>query len=173
MLADPGPVYFILHVPKTAGQTIQQHLADHCAPGMFWGPHQAPRLQALSGRRYKPGSLPGAAQIRAVFDHNLGRSLEKFFPEREIRRVVLLRDPISLQLSLYNHRMMLHLTRGLGIYGFDLHLKALPRDFVAHRLLALAGDPVAAADGDDRPTEIFGVEPGAFAILVCRIAYRL
>ena len=136
MLADPGPVYFILHIPKTAGQTIQQHLADHCAPGMFWGPHQAPRLQALSGRRYKPGSLPGAAQIRAVFGHNLGRSLEKFFPEREIRRVVLLRDPISLQLSLYNHRMMLHLTRGLGIYGFDLHLKALPRDFVAHRLLA-------------------------------------
>jgi len=137
MQGDPSsPVYFILHIPKTAGQTIQQHLADHCAPGVFWGPHQAPRLQALSGRRYKPGGLPGAAQIRAVFGHNLGRSLEKCFPEREIRRVVLLRDPVSLHLSLYNHRMMLHLTKGLGTYSFDLHLKAQPRDFIAHRLLA-------------------------------------
>jgi len=137
MQADPSsPVYFILHIPKTAGQTIQQHLADHCAPGVFWGPHQAPRLQALSGRRYNPCRLPGATRIRAVFGHNLGRSLEKYFPDREIRRVVLLRDPISLQLSLYNHRMMLHLTKGLGTYSFDLHLKALPRDFIAHRLLA-------------------------------------
>ena len=136
MQADPGPsVYFILHIPKTAGQTIQQHLANHCAPGVFWGPHQAPRLQALSGPRYDPGSLPEAPHLRAVFGHNLGRSLEKYFPEREIRRVVLLRDPISLQLSLYNHRMMLHLTKGLGTYSFDLHLKALPRDFIAHRLL--------------------------------------
>jgi hypothetical protein len=59
-----------------------------------------------------------------------------YFPDRETRRVVLLRDPISLHLSLYNHRMMLHLAKGLRTYSFDLHLKALPRDFVAHRLLA-------------------------------------
>jgi tetratricopeptide (TPR) repeat protein len=136
MQADPKtPVYFILHIPKTAGQTIQQHLAEHCAPGVFWGPHQAPRLQALSGRRYHPQSLPGAQRIRAVFGHNLSRSLEKYFPDREIRRAVLLRDPISLHLSLYNHRMMLHLTKGLGTYSFDLHLRALPRNFIAHRLL--------------------------------------
>jgi tetratricopeptide (TPR) repeat protein len=130
------PVYFILHIPKAAGQTIQHHMADHCAPGMFWGPHQAPRLQALSGPRYDPGNLPEAARLRAVFGHNLGRSLERYFLGREIRRVVLLRDPISLHLSLYNHRMMVHLTKGLGTYSFDLHRKALPRDFIAHRLLA-------------------------------------
>jgi hypothetical protein len=35
--ADRGaPVYFLLHIPKTAGQTIQVHLAAHCAPGVFW-----------------------------------------------------------------------------------------------------------------------------------------
>ena len=137
MQADPNsPVYFILHIPKTAGQTIQHHLADHCPPGVFWGPHQAPRLQTLSGRRYDPASLPEAPRIRAVFGHNLGRSLEKYFPDREIRRVILLRDPISLHLSLYNHRMMVHRAKGLGTYSFDLHLKALPRDFIAHRILA-------------------------------------
>src|SRR6516162_3720114 len=41
---------------------------------------------------------------------------------------------------------------------------AAPRLCRAPSSRALAGDPVAAADGDDRPTEIFGVEPGAFAI---------
>ena len=137
MQAEPSsPVYFILHIPKTAGQTIQHHMADHCAPGVFWGPQQAPRLQALSGRRYDPDSLPEAPRVRTIFGHNLGRSLEKYFLGREIRRVVLLRDPISLQLSLYNHRMMVHLTKGLGTYSFDLHLKAQPRDFIAHRFLA-------------------------------------
>src|SRR6516225_3607028 len=137
MQADPSfHVYFILHIPKAAGQTIQHHMADHCAPGVFWGPHQAPRLQALSGRRYDPDSLPEASRMRVVFGHNLGRSLEKYFLGRAIRRVVLLRDPISLQLLLYNHRMMVHLTKGLGTYNFDLHLKVLPRDFIAHRFLA-------------------------------------
>jgi tetratricopeptide (TPR) repeat protein len=137
MQAYPGaPVYFILHIPKTAGQTIQHHLADHCPPGVLWGPHQAPRLQAFSGRRYDPDSFPEAARIRAVFGHNLGRSLEKHFPNREIRRVVLLRDPVGLQISLYNHRMMVNRTKASGTYNFALHLKALPRDFIAHRLLA-------------------------------------
>jgi tetratricopeptide (TPR) repeat protein len=131
-----SPVYFILHIPKTAGQTIQHHLADHCAPGAFWGPHQAPRLQAFSGRRYDPGRFPEAARIRAVLGHNLGRSLEKHFPNREIRRVVLFRDPIGLQISLYNHRMMVNRTKASGTYNFALHLMALPRDFIAHRLLA-------------------------------------
>jgi tetratricopeptide (TPR) repeat protein len=128
-------VYFILHIPKTAGQTIQLHLAEHCAPGVFWGPHQAPRLQAFAGRRYSPVSLPEAQRIRAVSGHNLGRSLEKHFLNREIRRVALLRDPISLQISLYNHRMMVNQTKAAGTYNFALHLKALPRDFIAHHLL--------------------------------------
>src|SRR6185312_6410230 len=30
------PVYFLLHVPKTAGKSIQHHLIARCAPGVFW-----------------------------------------------------------------------------------------------------------------------------------------
>jgi tetratricopeptide (TPR) repeat protein len=32
--------------------------------------------------------------------------------------------------------MMINLTKGLGTYSFDRHIRALPRDFIAHRLLA-------------------------------------
>src|SRR5439155_7961848 len=101
-----------------------------------WIPRRSPFPLSLTGQRHRPDGISDAAQVRAVAGHDVGRSLEGYFRGREIRRAVLLRDPLSLQLSLYNYRMMNHLNRGFGTYGFDLHLRALPRDWVAHRLLA-------------------------------------
>jgi hypothetical protein len=125
-----APVYFILHIPKTAGQTIQLHLAEHCAPGIFWQPRRR------FWRRRRVGDMPGErVQVRAVSSHDVAQALEACFPGREIRRVVLLRDPVGLQLSLYNYRMMNYLAKGLGTYSFAVHLNALPRDYMAHLLL--------------------------------------
>ena len=129
-------VYFLLHIPRTAGQTIQYHLAEHCAPGTVWVPQRSPFPVSLTGHRHRLGGLGDPAQVRVIAGHDVGCSLEGRFRGREIRRAVLLRDPLSLQLSLYNYRMMNHLNRGFGTYSFDLHLRALPRDWVAHRLLA-------------------------------------
>jgi tetratricopeptide (TPR) repeat protein len=130
------PVYCILHIPKTAGETIQYHLAEHCSPGAFWNPRRAAFPLALFGRRGRRAGPGDTGRVRAVAGHDLSRSLERHFPGREIRRVVLLREPLSLQLSLYNYRMMNHLAKGLGTYGFAVHLRAQPRDFIAHWLLA-------------------------------------
>jgi hypothetical protein len=47
---------------------------------------------------------------------------------------VLLRDPLELQISFYNWQMMDNLAKGLGTY--DWHLRALPRNFIAHFLLS-------------------------------------
>lgn len=131
--AEPnGAVYVVLHIPKTAGQTIQEHFAAHCPPGVFWrSQHKLPR-----GRPREPGDLPDFERARIVSGHQIARSLERYFPGRELRRVVLLRDPLELQLSYYNWKMMDHLAKGLGTYGFDLHLRALPRNFIAHFLLS-------------------------------------
>ena len=129
-------VYFILHIPKTAGQTIQYHLAEHCPPGAFWSPRRVPYPLSLFGSRRRRGDRGDASRVRAVAGHDLGSSLDRQFPGREIRRVALLREPLSLQLSLYNYRMMNHLAKGLGTYGFAVHLRAQPRDFIAHWLLA-------------------------------------
>jgi len=101
-----------------------------------WIPRRSPFPLSLTGQRHRPDGISDAAQVRAVAGHDVGRSLEGHFRGREIRRAVLLRDPLSLQLSLYNYRMMNPLNRGFGTYSFDLHLRALPRDWVAHRLLA-------------------------------------
>jgi hypothetical protein len=129
-------VYFILHIPRTAGQTIEYHLAEHCPPGALWSPRRVPYPLSLFGSRHRRAGLGDTGRVRAVAGHDLGSSLERRFPQREIRRVVLLREPLSLQLSLYNYRMMNHLAKGLGTYSFAVHLGAQPRDFIAHWLLA-------------------------------------
>ncbi len=131
-LRADGPVYFLLHIPKTAGQTIQIHLARHCAPGVFWQSRRTLR----PARRAAPGELPDSRRARVVSGHHIGRSMEALFAGREIRRIVLLRDPLELQISFYNWQMMDNLAKGLGTYGFALHQRALPRDFIAHFLLS-------------------------------------
>jgi tetratricopeptide (TPR) repeat protein len=131
-LHPDAPVYFLLHVPKTAGQTIQGHLSEHCAPGVFWQSHRKLR----PGHHAGPGDFPDFARARVISGHHIGRSLEQSFPGREIRRIVLLRDPLELQISFYNWQMMDNLAKGLGTYSFDWHLRALPRDFIAHFLLS-------------------------------------
>ena len=115
---------------------MEYHLADHCPPGVFWSPRRMLPPLPLFGPRYRRTERGDASRIRAVAGHDLGSSLERLFPGREIRRVVLLREPLSLQLSLYNYRMMNHLAKGLGTYPFAVHLRAQPRDFIAHWLLA-------------------------------------
>ncbi len=126
------PVYLLLHVPKTAGQTIQVHLDEHCAPGTFWQSRGKVRL----GPRARSDDLPDFDRARVISGHHITRSLEAAFPGRDIRRIVLLRDPLQLQISFYNWQMMDNLAKGLGTYGFDLHLRTLPRDFIAHFLLS-------------------------------------
>jgi hypothetical protein len=129
-----GAVYFLLHIPRTAGQTIQHHFAQHAAPGTVWLPRRI--ADRLTLGTHENGGLGDPRRVRIVAGHSIGRSLERHFCDREIRRVVLLREPVSHQLSLYNYRMMNHLNKGLGTYSFDLHVRAQPRDWVAHRLLA-------------------------------------
>lgn len=126
--AEAPPVYFLLHLPKTAGQTITAHLRAHAPAGSYLEPRRGrapdPRLDAAT-----------APALRALSGHWLARADERWFGGREIRRSVLLRDPVGVQVSLYNFRMMSYLAKGLGGYSFDLHLKAMPRNYLAQCLL--------------------------------------
>jgi hypothetical protein len=126
------PVYFLLHIPKTDGQTIQQHFARHCAPGVFW--QSSRKLRHL--RHERPNALPDRNRARVVAGHHINCSLEDLFKGREIRRILLLRDPLQLQISFYNWEMMDNIAKGLGTYSFDIHLRALRRNFMTDFLLS-------------------------------------
>jgi tetratricopeptide (TPR) repeat protein len=136
MRAEPkSPVYFIFHIPKTAGETIEFHLEDHCSPGTVWRPNPPSWWTEAALSRRRERGLPDLTRVRAVVGQHIGRSLERYFPDREIRRAVLLRDPVSLQVSFYNYLNMRSLSEGGGSYSFDLHIRQLHRNFIAHTLL--------------------------------------
>lgn len=127
-------VYFLLHAPRAAGNTIEAHLEAHLKE-QLWSPSRPTAMTMLSGRRYRLDQVPDLRRVRAVAGHYIGRSLEGHFLGREIRRTLLLRDPIGFHVSYYNHRMMFSLSRGGPTFGFDEHLCGQPRDLVAILLL--------------------------------------
>lgn len=127
-------VYFLLHMPRTGGNTIQAHLQAHLRD-RIWSPARPSAVAMLGRRRYGLDNVPDMRHVRAVAGHYIGRSLEGHFPGRPIRRTLLLRDPIGFHVSYYNHRMMFSLSRGGPICDFDRHLRAQPRDLVAILLL--------------------------------------
>ena len=128
MSDSPHPLHILLHVPKCAGRTIEVHLARHMASEAFFMPRR-PGRGGVS-------EMPPAAGIHALSGHHLARSIETHFPEREIRRSVLLRDPLSFQVSYYNFRMMRYIAAGGRPYSFALYYRALQRDPMAHFLLS-------------------------------------
>lgn len=132
---DPAAaVYVLLHMPRTGGNTIAAHLRAHLRNGL-WTPSRPSGLGWPGRRRYRLDHVPDFGQVRAITGHYIGRSLERRFAGRPIRRTLLLRDPVGFHVSYYNHRMMFSLSRGGPTCGFERHLRAQPRDLVAILLL--------------------------------------
>jgi hypothetical protein len=131
--ADPA-VYFLLHMPRTAGNTLAAHFRLHLRE-QFWSPVPPSQLTMLFRASDYLRNAPDLRQVRVVTGHHLRRSFEQHFPGRIIRRTLLLRDPISFHVSYYNHRMMFLLSRGAKTCNFDEHLERQPRDLIALLLL--------------------------------------
>jgi tetratricopeptide (TPR) repeat protein len=127
------PVYFLLHMPRTGGNTIAAHLKAHLGDRVCTAVR--PGALEMLGRRVRLDGALDFRHVRAVTGHYLGRSLERRFAGREIRRTLLLRDPVGFHVSYYNHRMMFSLSRGGPTCDFDRHLRAQPRDLVPLLLL--------------------------------------
>ena len=129
------PVYFLLHVPKCAGQTVDSHIMAHAPPGSYYLPRKRRGMARRILRAYDAWDMPDPSRLRIVNGHWIGRSLESRFGDREIRRAVLLRDPLSHAISYYNYRMMRYRSNGQGAYEFDVAYRAASRDPVCHFLL--------------------------------------
>jgi hypothetical protein len=128
------PVHFLYHVPKCAGQTIHRHLTPALQGGYYrtqkqrgWG--------RLVSPPYDPGQLTNPNRIRVIGGQFLGASLENYFAGREIKRSILLRDPVSHLISYYNFRMMRYISQGLHPYSFRLGYLATQRNFISHFIL--------------------------------------
>jgi len=128
-----GPIYFLLHVPKTAGMTVEGHILGSLPAECVWRPLSRRRWRREHGPRPQVPAHP--ERVRVAIGHHLRVSLEACFPGREIRRAVLLREPVSFYVSLYNWTMAVRQRRGEPTFGFRLFLKTVSRDMVSRFLL--------------------------------------
>ncbi|MEM7742111.1 MAG: hypothetical protein AAF409_00255 [Pseudomonadota bacterium] len=106
-------VYFLLHIPKCAGTTVETHFSTYLGPAFAYAPRWISPFRDILGNRYRHQTLTDFAKVRAVSGHSLSTGMRSLFPGAEIRESVLLRDPTGYLLSLYNYRWTRH-TEGWG-----------------------------------------------------------
>lgn len=128
-------VHFIHHVPKCAGQTIDRHLAGALAHHAYCRTTRKRGPGRFLSSRHHFEHLPDPHRTKVISGHFLGPSVEPLFAGQEIKRSILLRDPVSHALSYYNFRMMRYLSEGLHPYSFALAYGAMQRNFIAHYIL--------------------------------------
>ena len=130
-------LHVVLHVPKCAGSTMENHFAKHLGPKRFWSPPKRTTRLALEtfGRKYEATPPGPVDNIAVVSGHFIGRSIENLIPRRPIVRSVVLRAPEGFFLSLYNFRMMLYIVAGRNTCSFTLFMKSLQTDPISHFLL--------------------------------------
>jgi len=128
-------VHFIYHVPKCAGQTIDRHLAAALAPDAYCRTTRKRGLGRFLSSRHDFRQPPDPHLTRVVSGHFLGPSVEPLFAGHELKRSMLLRDPVSHTVSYYNFRMMRYLSEGLHPYSFALAYGAMQRNFITHYIL--------------------------------------
>jgi hypothetical protein len=101
-------ILFLFHIPKTGGTSLREALYAiygknkgliHLGPNgdRFRHKHNLKPLE-----RYSQEELD---RVRALFGHYLSATHEELFPNRTIRRAILLREPARRILSQYNHAM--------------------------------------------------------------------
>lgn len=132
---EDAPVYYLFHVPKCAGRTIDRHLSLYAQEGRYFRAKKRKGLSRLFSPRHTLAGMPDPRQLNAVSGHYLGASVEQYCEGREIRRALLLRDPASHMVSYYNYRMQRYIAQGMKPYSFELAYGATQRDFITHYIL--------------------------------------
>ena len=137
---DLRDVYFILHIPKCAGRTIQKFLLSNFgdrmsvpATGGRSGRHPGKRILIPArrkapfrffGKRYQSLAVASLDAVDFVFGFYVSKSMKTHFADRNVKQAVLLRDPVGHFFSHYNFRMGKYTDRGMKPFDFDLWYKS-------------------------------------------------
>ena len=134
---EPGagrPVYFLVHVPKCAGTTVEAYVTRRFADAIL-----LPTRRRSPRRHFGPKYvLPEAIEfdrVEFVIGHNFTRALKHRFPGRPIREAVLLRDPVGHMFSHYNSRLRRYRRHGWTRYDFADFYRGRVANPISHFIL--------------------------------------
>lgn len=123
-------MFSILHIPKCAGTSLEQHFQAHLAARRYLRLPQRGHCRALAR---DPEATRHLAEVEVFTGHFIRRDLETAIAGgRPVRRAVLLREPLSLFLSHYNYRMMRYLAAGQRPYPVELAFRSREPNYIAH-----------------------------------------
>ncbi|MAH06851.1 hypothetical protein CMI38_01210 [Candidatus Pacearchaeota archaeon] len=98
------PLYVFIHVPKCAGTTIRENIIrnfDESEVLQLYG-NVFPFLTDIGEIRDYLESLGNKDIIKVIFGHWAFYGIHELFPNRDVRYVLFLRDPVSRTISHYN-----------------------------------------------------------------------
>ena len=102
------PLYVFLHVFKCAGSSIRKHVEDNFDRGEFFLTYgyESPSLIKRKGIKKYINSLTDKQKnkLKIILGHTTYYGIHEFFPNREVRYITFLRDPIKRAISHYNFR---------------------------------------------------------------------
>lgn len=98
-------VHFLVHVPKCAGTTVESHFRKHLGKAFRYAPRWKSPLRDVIGNRYPDLDPSGLEGVRVISGHSLSTGLRACLPGARIRESVILRDPVSWHVSMYNYRL--------------------------------------------------------------------
>lgn len=122
-MSTSDPIYMIHHVPKTGGVSLRNWLSQHL------GFHRHMIHYGVAGEQFcKQHGLPFLDQlteehlryVELVMGHYVTEATAEFFPGREVRRLIVLREPAKRLISQYNHAMTFW-CQGLGRKQMDFY----------------------------------------------------
>jgi transposase len=122
-------MFSLLHIPKCAGTSLEQHFQAHLDASRYLRlpqrSHRRALVRDLDARRCPTG-------VEVFTGHFITRELETAIAgRRPIRRAVLLREPLSLFLSHYNYRMMRYLAAGQRPYPVEYAFRSREPNYIA------------------------------------------
>ncbi|GAI20235.1 unnamed protein product, partial [marine sediment metagenome] len=100
------PLYIFLHVMKTGGTTIREHIVENFRKEeyLFLYLNKYPFLREKKDIKHYISSLTKKRRdkLKIIFGHRSYYGLHELFPDREVRYIAFLRNPIDRIISHYN-----------------------------------------------------------------------
>lgn len=141
----------VAHIPKTGGTAIRYHFSKSIGRQAILGHGSHARVERFFADKFQIEELAERDfdAIATLQGHGVGQTDLLYFRSRPVRLLTVLRHPIALTRSVYNHMRTTYARRGREV-DTEAFLKARPGNFMTNFLLArfagFADDPAAALD---------------------------